>query len=291
MLKKHHVKKGAKLSLNLFAISLVAVSLIGSYIGLRGHRKPVTRVPSQSYQNVSFLSQAQDQMSLEGWFLPASSTNVAIIAHGWGGNRETFLDLAQYLQRNGINVLTFDMRGGTGQNSYGQREAGDIAGAVRWLIDNKQFTSRNIVLIGNSMGGAASIDYAVNHPQIRGLILISSVIDLKHTKRYYAQSLGLIFPAVYAAGVSLSERIFYGVSPTNPIKIFDRLAMPVLVLHGVNDVKSPIADVYSLQKKAMQKVRFEIVSDGSHTFFADKDRQQSYVYSQKIVDFIRSIKD
>ncbi len=291
MIKRHHVTRGAKLSLKLFIISLVLVSLVGSYIGLGGHRRQVTERPTQEFLNVNFKSLDKDEMPLSGWYFPAASRQTAVIAHGWGGNRATFLELAEYLQRGGINVLTFDMRGGTGKNTYGQREAGDIAGAIQWLIDNKKSTHQDIVLIGNSIGGGASISYAAKNPQLRGLVLISSVLDLRHTRKYFAESLNLLFPSVYAAGVSITERLLYGVRPINPIKIFDQLTMPVLVLHGVNDVKAPIKDVYQLQNKAMPNVQFEIVSDGNHTFFAEKDRQRSFRYSQQIVDFIGSLHD
>lgn len=291
MIKRHHIKKGAKLGFKLFITSLILVSLVGSYISLRGHKVPVTRTPSQVFENVSFNSQAKDTMQLDGWFFPATSTQGAVIAHGWGGNRETFLDLAEYLQRHGINVLTFDMRGGTGRNTYGQRESGDIAGAVQWLTDSKAFGLKDIVLIGNSIGGAASIDYAVDHPELQGLVLISSVIDLRYTKNFYARDFHLLFPSVYAAGVTFTERILYDVSPTNPINVFDQLTMPTLVLHGVDDPKSPIKVIYTLQQKNKQNVQFVIVVGEGHTFFKDKAREEGFSYSQKITDFINSLND
>ncbi len=289
MLNRHHLTRKTKQVLKFFLYSILVVSLIGSYVGLSGRKTPITRLPTEIYENVSFISQAKDNLELDGWFLPASSNKVVLIVHGWGGNRATFIDLAQYLQRQNINVLTFDLRGGTGKNTYGQRESGDVAGAVDWLVNTKAFEATNIALIGNSMGGAAVIDYSANHT-VGAVVLLNSVINLKHTKNFFARDYNLIFPNIYAAGVTFVERVIYGVRPINPVDVFNNIQAPILVLHGTDDQKSPVQDVYDLQKNVSnrnQNVTFIIVPNAGHTFFEEKDTSEHSQYSQQIYEFIQ----
>jgi pimeloyl-ACP methyl ester carboxylesterase len=286
MLATGHLINGAEWVAIAFICSVILVSLVGSFIGARGHQVHVSREPSSEFESIVFSSLATDKLRLSGWFLPAKTRKVAVLAHGWGGNRATLLDLAEYLQQKGINVLTFDMRGGTGRNTYGHREAGDIAGAFEWLRINKYYRSEDIVLIGNSLGGAASIDFASSH-SIGKLVLISSVINLHHTKSFYASDFHLIFPSIYAASVTITERFLFGIKPTNPINVFEKITAPILVIHGDADPKSPIKDVYTLQQRSThQKVEYIVVPGGGHKFFVEETSDQNHIHCQKIVDFI-----
>lgn len=308
----HRFKKISRLAVIIFGASVIGLSMVGAYIGLKGNKVIFNQWPTQGYEEISFPSLARDQIQLNGWFLPAlvrpgrttagqptdkllsetsksQTEKVVIIVHGWGGHRARLLPLAEFLQSSDLNVLTFDLRGGTGRNTYGLRESGDIAGAVAYLKTNRKFTSENISLIGVSMGGAAAVDFASKNP-VGQLVLISPIIDIGQAKYRVLKDRHFIFPSIYAAGATLVEWLIFGVRPANPIKIFDRIDEPTLILHGTADKLSPVTDVYRLRRQLLQRgqknVTFQIIDHAEHNFL-DHDKTNGFPYSQKILEFVR----
>src|SRR5437016_5186056 len=85
------------------------------------------------YEDVSFDS--LDGVNLDGWFIPAPDAGaVALLCHGYLGNREGMLAHARFLHEAGYSALLFDFRA-QGQSrgnlcTFGYREALDVRGAV-----------------------------------------------------------------------------------------------------------------------------------------------------------------
>lgn len=289
MSTQQFVWHGIKVSSWLFAASLLVISIVGAYLGLKGGTQPYKGYPTQAYEEVSFKSQAADQLQLGGWFFPTESDQVVVIVHGWAGNRARLLGLAEYLQRQNLNVLTFDVRANTGRNTYGQRESEDLAGAMTWITETKGFTTDKITILGNSIGGAASVVYAVNHP-VGKLVLLSPVLDIGATKWTVLKDRTLILPRLYAMGATLVEQLVFGVRPTNPKDVIDNLQIPTLVLHSTGDEISPIQTIedaeQALKNAGRTNFQFLYVPDARHAFL-DDDRANGYPYSQIIANFIR----
>jgi alpha-beta hydrolase superfamily lysophospholipase len=277
--------------MRLFIISVVGLSLLGAYIGLKGKKVIYQVKPGKNYQEIQFNSLAKDKLVMGGWYLPSSSQNVAIIVHGWGGNRSRYILLAKYLQQHNISVLTFDVRAGTGKNTYGQRESQDLAGAIAWLQKTKNVSPENITVIGASMGGAATITYALNHP-IGKMVLVGAVVDINQTKYQALRNRNFIFPEIYATGATLVERVFYGVKPINPKDKFTELTMPVLVLHAVSDELSPTKTIRLVERSVTQahktNIEFVYIPGAKHNLL-DDDGTRNFMASQRIVDFIQNV--
>lgn len=289
MIEHYYVRKIGIAVLTLFVGSIIVLSIVGAYIGLKGKQRTYDTLPTQIYEEISFSSNTRDNMQLFGWFFPAQSNQVVAIVHGWGGHRARYLPLAEFLQRNQFNVLTFDLRGGTGKNTYGLRESGDLAGAIDWLKQTKGYTSDKISVIGISIGGAATVDYATKN-DVKKLVLLGPIVDIGHAKYATLKDRRFIFPSLYAGGATLVEWFIYGVRPLNPTNVFDRVSEPTLIIHGTRDHLSPVKDIYALQKKIGERgqnnIEFVIIPDGAHSFI-DDDRSNDSVISKKIVDFLQ----
>lgn len=265
----------------LYGLSLAIVSLAAGTMGMLGKKRPVVGAPSGEYRQVHFTSEARDGLELEGWYLPAAGDKVLVIAPGWGGNRGTLLSLAEAVQRAGTSVLTYDPRGGTGRNTYGQREAGDLAGAVSWVRNEYGFAADEVAVLGHSMGGAAAVSFASTH-DLGGLVLVSSVYDLRKTREFFANEYHLLFPRVYAAGATLVEKWIYGLRPTNPITLLPSETVPTLILHGEDDPKAPIEDVYAVRDSALHP-RVLTVPGAGHTYFLDNEEGQRRMAEETIL--------
>lgn len=105
---------------------------------------------------------------------------VVVLVHGWTGDHSTMLHLAEPLLADGLPVVVFDVR------SHGRSDPApavtvrhfrdDLLAVLEWLGDHRP--SREIVVVGHSLGGSAAILARARGARIDGLALISSPADL-----------------------------------------------------------------------------------------------------------------
>ncbi len=129
---------------------------------------------------------AADGVALNAWFFPATTNlpraQLAILfCHGNAGNISHRLALYDLLLSAGVNVFAFDYRG-YGKSEGQPGEYGtylDGQAAYQWLRA-KGFADTNIIVFGESLGGAIATEVAVRE-KVGGLILqstFSSVPDI-----------------------------------------------------------------------------------------------------------------
>ncbi len=107
---------------------------------------------------------ADDGTELHGWYLPADNPRaVVLFAHGNGGNLSDRRDIIEALAtRLGASVLAFDYRG-YGRSKGQPTEEGvlaDARAARRWLAERAGVPESQVVLMGESIGGAVMVDLA-----------------------------------------------------------------------------------------------------------------------------------
>jgi hypothetical protein len=120
------------------------------------------RLPGAACENAWF--QSADGVRLHGWYLPHDrSLATVLFCHGNGGNITHRADLAQLLHdRVGAAVLIFDYRG-YGRSEGQPSERGilaDARAARAWLALRCGIPQREIVVMGESLGGAVAVDLA-----------------------------------------------------------------------------------------------------------------------------------
>lgn len=173
------------------------------------------------YEEVYFES---DHHRLHGWFFPGSSSlsnkQVMLLCHGNGGNVSHSLHLTQLLLQNHFSVLVFDYRG-YGLSEGKPSELGtyqDGQAALEWLVA-KGFPKSQIIVFGDSLGGAIASNIALNNP-VGGLILKSTFTS--------TPDLGTeLFPWL---PVRWLARIKYDTRKRLP-----EIKAPVLILHSKSD--------------------------------------------------------
>jgi uncharacterized protein len=125
----------------------------------------------------------QDGEKLSAWWVPAPQFRGAVlIFHGNAGNISHRLDYLQMFHGLGYASLIIDYRG-YGRSTGSPSEKGtyrDAEAAWRWLVEDRSIKAGDIVLMGESLGGAVAAWLAARVPS-RAVVLAStftSVPDL-----------------------------------------------------------------------------------------------------------------
>ena len=229
-----------------------------------------------AYEEVDFRARGEP-IALSGWFIPAPAgagpPRAVIVVHGKDGCRScgfdgTTLRLAGELQRRGLSVLLFDLRGhgrsGDGRFTFGLRERRDIHGAVDWLLA-RGFAPGRIGLLGESMGAASSIGAAAEEPAIGALVADSAYATLMPVlEQEFPKVSGL--PPALLPGAMLMGRLVVGedLAASRPVDEIGRIApRPLLIVHAAGD--DVIAASHAAELGAAAGVEPWIVDGDSHT--------------------------
>jgi pimeloyl-ACP methyl ester carboxylesterase len=234
----------------LVAMFLVAWLVVLPLMVLTAPRTPNEATPKAlgvTYSDVRFATH-DGTLMLSGWWMPAAQPKgIVIFVHGGGANRRDFyaggLELQAFLQRQGYDVLSFDMRNhgasdGTpnGELTMGVEESNDARGAINFALERAP--GLPVTLLGDSMGGSTSIFAAHDDPRVARLMLIDPVLDIYTTElgAVYA-SLGL--PKLLIPGVLWSESTFFArpFAARSPLAEAEALRVPTLL---IGDDRDPV---------------------------------------------------
>ena len=145
------------------------------------------------------------------WFFPAASSTWVIQVHGRGTTRAECLRAVPVLHAAGLPNLVVSYRNDGeaprsrgGAYALGAAEWRDVDAAIAYAL---RHGAERVILMGWSMGGAVSLQTAVNsgnRDRIAGLILESPVVDWRTVLRYQAREAGLRAPLPALAMGALS---------------------------------------------------------------------------------------
>src|SRR5262249_7759535 len=137
----------------------------------------------------------------------------------------------------------------------------------------KQFSPHDIIIYGQSLGGAVAIDLAAKHPDAAALIAESSFTSIRAMsmlEKHY-----LVFPIF----LIVNQRF-------DSINKVGQLRMPALFIHGSADEVVPTWMGQALYQAASQPKRLLIVPGGHHMDSAEIGGKQ---YLDAVREFVESI--
>lgn len=174
------------------AMGVVAVLPAGKQVGS----------PPDGFSAVTL--QADDGVTLQGWYRAPANGAAIILLHGAGDSRESLRPHAALLARHGYGVLALDLRGhgaSAGRtNRLGWQGTADIGAAVRFLQTQPEV--KRIGGLGISMGGEALLGAAAAYPAI------SAIAADGATRRCTAELLAL--PAERPLVHNFTARVMFG---------------------------------------------------------------------------------
>lgn len=232
-----------------------AIAATPSYLGL-------------PFEDVYFKT--ADGVELNGWFIPANPASATLLfAHGNAGNISHRLEKIILFNKLGLNIFIFDYRG-YGRSKGSPDEQGlylDGKAAYDYLVLQKEIPAENILLYGESIGGAVVIDLATK-------VSVKAIIT-EGTFTCAKDMIKVIYPFVPPA-------VF--VSRFDSIDKIKNITAPKLIIHSINDEMIPFSLAEKLFQAAVPPKQFLKIKGGHNSAFLDSEE----IFLSGVKEFLSS---
>jgi len=217
------------------------------------------------YQDVTL--QGQDRMTIHGWFIPGRGKAVLLFFHGNGGNISHRIEKVRLLCYPEISSLIIDYNGYGRSRGKPSEEACYLNALASWeyLVRERHFESNQIILFGESLGGAVAVDLATKKEV--GAIILESTFP----------NIGVVANRFFPGLSVFLKRKFDSLSKVS------RVHVPLLQLHGDEDDLVPYELGRRLFEAANEPKEFFTIAGGHHN---DTYEIGGEAYFQAIHQFI-----
>ena len=237
--------------------------------------------------------QAQDGRAVPGWLAypagepPAAGWPAIVWVHGGPASqtRPNFRGDMQALLAQGYALLMPNVRGSTGygraamdSDDLGKRldAVEDLVAGGRWLAARPDIDATRIAVMGQSYGGYMVLAALVEAPELwRAGIDFYGIGDF--TTLLAGTGPWRRAHRATEYGDPAHHRALFG--RISPLRRFDRLRAPLLVLHGTRDPRVPfeesVAVVDALERRG-HPVAFERFDYAGHGFLRPEDRARAF---------------
>jgi uncharacterized protein len=217
-------------------------------------------------------------------WLPASgdtpARGTAVLMHGWGGNGSQLRPAADVLRRDGWAVLLPDARshGRSDDDTYSSlpRFAEDLDACLAWLHAQRPEPAERapVVLLGHSLGAAATLLCASRRSDIHAVVSVSSFAHPEQVMRRWLATYRIPFwPLGWAVNRYIESVIGHRFDDIAPVSTITRIRCSVLLVHGEQDDLVPLNCARQLQAAAQSSHTANatlLVVAGRHDHFDDE---------------------
>jgi fermentation-respiration switch protein FrsA (DUF1100 family) len=205
-----------------------------------------------SYEDAAIRT--EDGETLHAWWVPADNPRGAVLLfHGNAGNISHRIDYARMFRTLGYSTLLVDYRG-YGRSTGSPSEEGtyrDATASWQWLATEKGLSGADIVVFGESLGGAVA-SWLAARQRPRALVLASTFTSIPDL----GSEIYRLIP------VRLLSRFQY-----NTREALSRVEAPVLIAHSPRDDIIPHTHGKSLYEAAREPKQFLELAGGHNEGF------------------------
>ena len=199
-----------------------------------------------------WIAAGGDDNKIHAWYFKSDpGKRVVFYAHGNGGNIADRLPVIKGYVESGFDVFIFDYRGFGKSGGRPTRKSfiEDSFAAYGWLTKTRSVDPANIVLLGQSLGGAAVLRIA-NSVECGAVILEGTFYSVKQIAKD-------LYPRLPIWAFASSD-----LDNAREIK---KLGKPVLLIHGTEDATMPYRHSEMLFREARGPKEFLSVEGAGHT--------------------------
>jgi fermentation-respiration switch protein FrsA (DUF1100 family) len=253
------MKKIMEFALTLLGIYLVILLLLYVFQRSVMYFPDTALAPPETYglsaDSVSLTT--ADNLTLTAWYIPAKDNNPTIVYfHGKGGHLGYRAEKFHAFANAGFGVFATSYRGyGTSEGSPSEQGLyADARAAISHMLTT--LTPENIILYGESLGTGVAAQMAMEHPNLRALVLEAPYTSVATR----SQEIYPVFPAFWL----VKDRY-------ETLKKLPNIHLPILIFHGEKDRVIPIHHGRTLLKKANDPKHNVFYPDVDHTAFPFDD--------------------
>jgi uncharacterized protein len=205
----------------------------------------------------------EDREKINALFFKGAGPDAILYFHGNAGDLSGWQFVAQDFVAAGFNILLIDYRG-YGKSTGSISENGfylDADAAYNYLIREKGFEPKRIIIYGRSVGTGVAVEMA-RKKLCKGLILESPYSSLRKLAN---EKVPFFFPSLYM------RYSFNNLEKINEIKC------PIVFLHGNIDEIIPAAHSKRLFEKFKGKKRMILIKGGSHNDLNSFDDHKVFI--------------
>lgn len=223
-----------------------------------------------AYEEIDLITSGNKKIN--GWYIPSEKSQYTILFfNGNAGNISHRIEKIYLLHNLGMDVYIFDYRG-YGKSEGSPSEQGlykDAVSIYEYLLKERKIHAGNIVLYGESLGGAVAIDLA-SKVKVCALITegtFSSVRDM--------------------------ARVIYPFIPSIPwwttydsVSKIKKIICPKLIIHSIDDDIVPFRLGEKLFNSAADPKKLLKIKGSHNTAFMDSISE----YQKRIGEFLENLK-
>jgi predicted MFS family arabinose efflux permease/pimeloyl-ACP methyl ester carboxylesterase len=245
---------GSPLVVRMIKFAVVTIALIGlgfpyavSFLVTKAKTRPdelartdTPRAYGAEYEDVTFDSSG---ITLSGWYLPSRTKQISVVmTHGLFRSRYEMLERAIAMWKLGYGVLLYDLRRhGRSPGEYcsvGYYERRDVKSAADWVRRRAPYDK--IVLMGVSMGAAATLMAAAETPGVTAVIAESGFRSFQQTVSTDVKNLGLpATPFAWLMANFTAWRLGFRTADFDVERAVRSIHVPILFISGDKDRRMP----------------------------------------------------
>lgn len=209
--------------------------------------------------------------SFPAWHVAGAKETWVIFVHGQTATRAQALRLLPTAASVGYSCLVITYRNDlgvptseSGYYDWGKTEWRDVEGAARYAIAHG---AKQLILVGYSMGGGIVVNFLYQSElrnSVRAIVLDAPVLDFNATVDLGAQERGI--PTLLTAIGKRFASWRFGVAweELDYLRQVSQLRVPILLFHGSDDDRAPIAVSEALARTRPDLVEYHRVTDATH---------------------------
>lgn len=208
--------------------------------------------------------ETRHQKKVQVWDInPASNGPILLAVHGWANTSDSFLELAVRMDCCRMLLLNTRSHGDSDDAKYMNliKYSEDITAVVN-ALEREEDELPPVILLGHSLGGAASLWAAVNDQRISGVITIGTFADLETMMREGFIKNKLPKNMIGSLLTYIEFRIGEKMQAISPVYTIASFTGPVLLVHGTKDEVVDFTDMNRIRKAALRENVDQLVMKG-----------------------------
>jgi len=246
--------------------------------------------------------QARDGLRIHGYLtlpvgVPAKDLPAVLLVHGgpWSRDYWGYYDAVQWLANRGYAVLQVNYRGSTGYGrkfvaasykEWGGKMHDDLVDGVQWLVKQRIADQKRIAIMGASYGGYATLVGLTFTPDLFAAgvsrVGISNLLSFYQTYPVYWSPVTPAFTRRIGDPKTEEEML----KSRSPLFFTDRIKAPLLIGHGVNDVRvvvnesEQMVEAMRIENKAVEYV---VYGDEGHSIAWPENKFHFYAKAEEFL--------